>query len=135
MARTLGKNAVVTLDGDALTDYVSSTTFTRTAEALDTTVYGLGAKRYDPGLKDGTVSLEGVYDTTAVTGPGAIIRPLVGAAAVTFVWRPEGTGTTKPEAEVDVIVTSYEESSPAADYVRWTAELQMVEAIDDTPQS
>lgn len=135
MAEVLGVSQVVTIDGDALTGFITSSGMTRTAEALDVTVAGNTAKRYKPGLKDGTGTLEGVYDTTTVTGPGAILKPLVGGPAVDLVWRPEGTGSGKEQATVAVLVTSFEQTAPVADYVRWTAELQFVEAIDDTAQS
>lgn len=136
MSEVLGNLQVVTIDGDSLTGFVNSTTFTRTAEALDVTTAGRAAKKYLPGMKDGTASLEGVYDTTTVTGPGAILKPLIGQATpVLLVWRPEGTGSGKEESEVSVIVTSFEQTAPVADYVKWTAEIQFVDAVDDTPQT
>lgn len=135
MAFVAAKGVVVTIDGDDLSTYSNSVTFTRTADALDVTTFGHNSKVYISGLKDGTGSFEGIYDSTAMTGPGAVLRPLVGGLAVTLVYRPEGTGTTKPEAEVDVIVTSYEESAAVAETISWTCEFQMSDDIDDTPQS
>ncbi len=64
-----------------------------------------------------------------------MFRPLIGAAAVVLVYRPEGTGTTKPEAEAQALVNSYEESAPVADMITWTAEFQLSDSIDDTPQT
>ena len=54
---------------------------------------------------------------------------------MSLVYRPEGTGSGKPEAEVDVLVSSYEESAPVADMITFTAELQGSDDIDDTAQS
>ncbi len=135
MAFVHGKGTVVTIDGDDLSTYGVSITFTRTADSHDVTTFGKNSKVYQSGLKDGTASIEGIYDNTALTGPGAALRPLIGGAAVVLKYRPEGTGAGKPEAEVDVIVTSYEESSPVADMIKWTAELQLSDDIDDTAQS
>jgi hypothetical protein len=135
MAFVHGKGTAVTIDGDDLSAYANSVTFTRTADTHDVTTFGKNSKVYAPGLKDGTGSIEGIYDSTAMSGPSAVLRPLVGAAVVTLIYRPEGTGTGKPEAEVDVLVNSFEESAPVADMVTWTAEFQMSDDIDDTPQS
>jgi hypothetical protein len=130
-----GKGVVATLDGDDLSAYATSVTFTRTADTHDVTTFGHGSKVYFPGLKDGTGSIEGVYDSTTVTGPGAVLRPLVGADTVALVYRPEGTGTGKANAVVDVLINSYEESAPVADMITWTAEFQMSDDIVDTAQS
>lgn len=134
MAFVHGKGTVVKIGSTDISAYSNSVTFSRTADTHDVTCFGKTAKVYAPGLKDGTASIEGVYDNTAVSGPSALFRPLVGAASVVLVYRPEGTGTTKPEAEVAGLVNSYEESSPVADMVTWTAELQLSDTIDDTPQ-
>lgn len=134
MAFVHGKGTVVLVNGTNLSAYTNSVTFTRTADTHDVTTFGKNTKVYAAGLKDNTATLEGIYDNTAVTGPGAVLKPLVGAAGVTFLYRPEGTLTGKPEAEVTALVSSYEESSPVADMVTWTAELQLSDDINDTPQ-
>lgn len=134
MAFVHGKGTVVTIDGDDLSVYSNTVTFTRTADTHDVTTFGKNSKVYAPGLKDSTGTIEGFYDNTALTGPGAVLRPLVGAAAVTLVYRPEGTGSSKPEAEVDVLVTSYEESPAVNDMITFTVELQGSDDIDDTAQ-
>jgi hypothetical protein len=132
MAFVHGKGAAVSVDGDALGAFSNSITFGRTADTHDVTTFGKNSKVYAPGLKDGTATLEGIYDSTASTGPGAVLRPLIGAAAVEVVYEPEGTGSGKPIATVDVLVTSYEESAPVADMVTFTAELQLSDDIADT---
>ena len=123
MAEILGKNAIVTIDGDDISAYVKKVDFDREADALDKTTLGSGSKKYAGGLKDGKVALEGVYDSAA-GGPRDTIEPLLGTT-VTFVYKPEGTGTGKPSKTVSVVVTGYKESSPADDLIRWSAELQM----------
>lgn len=134
MSFVAAKGVVVNIDGDDLSTYSNSVTFTRTADALDVTTFGHSAKVYIAGLTDGTGSIEGIYDSTASTGPGAVLRPLVGADAVTLLYKPEGTGTGKPLATVDVVVTSYEESAAVAETIGWTCEFQMSDAIADTTQ-
>ena len=136
MATIHSKGVVLTLNGTALTGYSNSVTFTRTVDSHDVTVFGLNSKAYKTGLKDANATIEGFYDTTAMTGPPALFKSIIAAGdAVTLVYRPEGTGSAKPEAEVSVIVTSYEESAPVADMVMFSAELQCTGDIDDTAQS
>lgn len=132
MAFVHGKGTAVTIDSDNLSAFANSVTFTRTADSHDVTTFGKTAKVYQSGLKDGTANIEGIYDSTASTGPGAVLRPLVGGAAVELVYEPEGSGLGKPVATVDVIVTSYEETAPVADMITWTAELQLSDTIADT---
>jgi hypothetical protein len=135
MAFIHGKGTYVSVDSDDLSAYTNNVQFNRSADSHDVTCFGKNSKVYQSGLKDGTGTISGIYDSTAMSGPGAVLRPLVGGAAVTFVYRPEGTGTTKPEGEVDVIVTAYEETAPVADMVTWSATLQFSDDIDDTAQS
>lgn len=129
-----GKGTGVSIDGDDLSVYANNVQFNRAADNHDVTTFGKNSHVYAPGLKDGTATMSGIYDNTAGTGPSAVLRPLVGAAAVTFVYRPEGAGAGKPEAEVDVLVTAFEETSPVADMVTWSATLQLSDDIDDTVQ-
>jgi hypothetical protein len=134
MAFIHGKGAVVSIDGKAMSAYATSVKFSRTADNHDVTTFGKTAKVYQSGLTDGTASIDGVYDSTTVTGPGAVLRPMLGGAAVILIYRPEGTATGKPSASVNVIVTSYEETTPVADMITWTAALQFSDVITDTTQ-
>lgn len=132
MAFVHGKGTAISVGGHELGAYSNSVTFSREADTHDVTTFGKNSKVYAPGLKDGTASIEGIYDSTAGTGPGAVLRPLIGAAAVEMIYKPEGTGSGKPIATVDVLVTSYEESAPVADMITFTAELQLSDDIADT---
>ena len=130
---TLGADAVFLLDSEDLSDFIDTVTFTGSADSLDVTTYGNGGHRKRGGLTDGSISIGGVYDTTA-GGPRAIVKPLVGTVAA-FDWRPEGTGTGKPKSTGSVLVQNYVESSPVADIVRWTAALEIDGDVTDADQS
>lgn len=132
MAFVHGKGTAVSIDGDSLAAFSNSVTFTRTADTHDVTTFGKNSKVYASGLKDGTATIEGIYDNTASTGPGAVLRPLVGGAPVVLVYEPEGTGTGKPIATVDVVVNSYEETSAVAEMISWSCELQLSDDITDS---
>jgi hypothetical protein len=126
------KDTVVKLDSDDLSAYTNSTTFNRSADSHEVTTYGTDSKVYNGGLKDGTVTIEGFYDTSA-TGPEAIIEPLLGTT-VTFVFQVAGTGAGKPQKSCSVVVTSFNVSSPVADMVTWTAELQISGDVNEAAQ-
>lgn len=131
MAFVHGKGTAYTIDGEDLSVYSNSVTFTRTADTHETTTFGKNSKVFAAGLKDGTASMEGIYDNTALVSPGAVLRPLVGGAAVPFVYMVEGDATGKATESVQVLVTSFEETSPVADMVTWSCELQFSDDITD----
>lgn len=128
-----GKGTVVSLDGDTLSAFSNNVEFKRTADSHDVTTYGKNSHVYDGGLKDGTATITGIYDNTAGTGPRAVIQPLIGTV-VPLVYQPEGLGSGKPTETVDVLVTGYTQTSPVADMVTWTAELQMSDDVASTSQ-
>lgn len=132
MAFVHGKGAAVSIDGDDLSAFANNITFNRTADSHNVTTFGKTSKVYVSGLKDGTATITGIYDNTASTGPGAVLRPLVGGAAVPLVYEPEGTGASKPIATVDAVVTGYEETVPVADMVTFSASLQLSDDIVDS---
>lgn len=126
-----GKGTAVSLDGKDLSIYANSVKFSREADTHDVTTFGKNSKRYQSGLKDGTAEISGIYDNTAMTGPGAVLRPLVGGLEVPLLYMPEGDDTGKPEAAVSVIVDGYEETAPVADMVTWSASLQFSSDVVD----
>lgn len=129
-----GKDTVVTLGGDDLTDYSNNSQLEFSADSHDVTTYGKNAHVFRGGLKNGTASVSGFYDTTAMTGPRAVIQPLVGTV-VELVHQPEGAGTGKPQDVVDVLVTKYTQTHPVADMVTWTVELQFSDDVNSAAQS
>lgn len=133
MAFRHGKNTVVKLGADDLSAFTNSTAFNRSADAVDVTTYGKDSKVFIGGLKDCKVTIEGNYDDS-VGGPADVIEPLLGTA-VDFTFQPAGTGAGKAQKVVNVIVTAFNVSSPVADQVKWTCEMQGSDDVDDTPQT
>lgn len=135
MSAQHSKATVVTLGGDPVT-IANSTTYNRSRDVHDVTGYGANSKVYAPGLLDGTVTVEGIYDNAALTGTKAVVQAAFEAGTtIEFVYQPEGAGTGKPQNVCDVIVTAYNESSAVADMVQFTAELQITGDVDVTPQA
>jgi hypothetical protein len=133
MAKKHGKDTVVKLNSVDLSAFCNSSEFTRSADSHDTTTYGADDHAYDGGLGDAKVTIGGLYDDGA-TGPRATIEPLIGTK-VTFIRQPEGTGPGLAQDSCTVLVTSYVETSPVADMVTWSAELQVSGAVDSTDQA
>jgi hypothetical protein len=123
MARVHGKATVVTLGGSDLSVHSNTLEWSRKADKHDLTCFGVDDHVYQGGLGDGSAKVGGWYDSAAVTGPRAIIEPKVGTV-VACVYRPEGTGSGKPQDTVNALVEEYMESAPVADYVQWSASLQ-----------
>lgn len=130
MAFIHGKGTVVTLNAVDLSAYSTEIDWTQTADKHDVTAFGASAHVYQGGLLDGTATLKGTYDS-GTTGPGKTIRPLIGTT-VTLVYEPEGIAASKPVHTVTVLVTSFEETAPVADMIKWTCQLQFAGAVADT---
>lgn len=133
MAFVHGKSTVITLDGDDLSTFTTTSEFTRGADSHDVTTYGKNSHVFSGGLGKGSASMEGIYDNTASTGPRAIIEPLIGTVVV-LVRKPEGTGTGKPLDTVDVLVEEYVETNPVADMVTWSVKLTTSDDVASTTQ-
>jgi hypothetical protein len=133
MSKQHGKRLVVLLAGTNISQYCDSNEHSKKPDIHDTTTYGNDSHVKDGGLLDGTGSIGGLYDTTASTGPRALINPLVGTK-VTYIRRPEGTGAGLPQDSVTVVVGEYKETEPVADYARWTLGLEYSGDVNSTPQ-
>jgi hypothetical protein len=135
MAKVHSKRTVVTVDGDDLSQYTNTSEYTRTGDEHDTTTYGPDdARTFDKGLTNGQFTMGGFYDSTASTGPRAVLDPLVDSGAVTVVRRPQGTGAGLPQDSFSGLCTEYKESSPVADYITWTATFRISGVVNSAAQ-
>jgi hypothetical protein len=134
MAKVHGKVTFISLDGDDLSQYCDNSELKFEADEHDVTTYGNDGHIFLGGLTSGTVTVSGKYDSTASTGPRAVLLPLRGTVVV-LIHRPEGTGASLPQDEVDVLVKSYVQTHPVADYIMWSVELTMSGDVDSAAQS
>lgn len=128
-----GRHTFVSLDGNDLSIYVTTSQIEKNSDKHDVTTYGKDDHVYSGGLGDGAFTMSGIYDSTASVGPRAVIEPLRGTV-VELIRRPEGTGAGKPQDKVDVLVEKYVETNPVADMVTWSCDLQPSDSIDTTVQ-
>lgn len=133
MAFVHGKSTFISLGGDDLSTFTDASELNLSADSHDVTTYGKNSHVYAGGLKDGKATMSGTYDNTAVTGPRAVIKPLIGTV-VELIRQTEGAGSGKPQDKVDVLVTGYVETNPVADMVKWSCEMQLSDDVDSTAQ-
>jgi hypothetical protein len=131
MAYAHGRSTFISLGGDEIKCTTSS--LETMVDKHDVTVYGAEVHDFDRGLGNGTATLGGIYDSGAA-GPPALIKAVLGTK-VAFVRRPEGTGSGLPEQTATVLVEKYTETSPVADMVTWSLDLQLTTAVVETTQS
>lgn len=134
MAFVHGKSTYVSVDGNDISAYADTSTFTEGSDVHDLTTYGKDDHVHEGGLGTGGFTISGSYDNTAGTGPRAIFKARRGQTCA-VVRRPEGTGSGKPQDAFDGVLASYVETSPVADFVKWSAEFTISDAIDDTAQA
>lgn len=133
MAQTHGKDTVIILDGKDLSGFGTQVTWEKTPDIHDTTTFGKSAHLKQGGLLDGKAGLEGIYDNTVVTGPRAVLNPIVGQTK-TLIFRGEGTGAGKPQDSVSVVVGKYVQTHPVADMVKWAVDLEFSDVVTSTTQ-
>jgi hypothetical protein len=121
MAKAKGKDAEIELDATDISAYVSNIGYEESADEEDVTTLGNDSHVRGATLEDGTISLEGWYETGA-TGPREVVKPLIGTV-VAFAYRPEGTGAGLPEETGNVLVQNYTETAPVAGHITWAANL------------
>lgn len=127
-----GRKTFLSLNGSDLSPFCTNSALEKTSDKHDITVYGLDDHTYSGGLKDGTATMSGIYDNTAA-GPKAIVDPLIGQV-VTLIRRPDGTGTGKLQESLNVLVMKYNETSPVADMVTWSCDMQKSGPVTKTTQ-
>ena len=92
---------------------------------------GDSGARFIPGLQDGLFSLSGLFDSTASSGPDAVLGALrPHDAAVGFEYGPEGTATGAVKYSGQCWVVSYELRSRVGRLVEWGASLQVDGVVD-----
>jgi hypothetical protein len=137
MSKVHAKDTYVSLNGVNLSLSTNASELTSEADSHDVTCYGADGHDFEGGLLTGTASMSGIYDNdtapSSAAGPRAVIMPLVGTR-VTYVRRPEGTGSGKPQDSATVLVQKYNESNPVADMIKWSVDLQVCGVITPTTQ-
>jgi len=134
VAKQHGRHTVITVDGSDISAYCRTSSYEKNADVHDVSGYGDDDKRKSGGQRDNKFTCGGVYDTTAGTGPRAVLHAEVGnTLAVTR--QVEGAGTGKPNDAFNAVLTKYVETSPVDDMVTWSAEFDVDGEVTTTAQA
>ena len=119
-----GKDTKVYVNGYDLSDMFRASSIPAAAGTAETTTYGKSDKAFIAGLKEATLSVEGLFDGDA-NKVDAVLQSILGASAKS-IWTilPGGDVFDGRGVGVEGIETSYEVSSPIEDAVQVTAEAQ-----------
>lgn len=125
-----GKNTVVLFNATDMSAYLKEASASQAVETSDVTAFGASAKSYIVGLKDGTVSLTGMFDGTSGASDAIFAGALAASAGVLSVF-PEGAALGKRGMTASIHETSYNLSSPVTDVVSASAEMQATGGVDN----
>lgn len=135
MAFVHGKASVFKIEDSGgtlrdLTAYTTDVNFPRDIDMAETSTFGNTYKTFIQGLANASFSISGRYDSTATTGPDAVLSSLVGAAnPSTFEYGPEGGTSGKIRFTGDVWMSNYEITSSIGDVVGFSAQFQAATQI------
>lgn len=117
-----GKGTSVLLDEFDLSSYFNSADVSQTTETAETTAFGATSKSYLVGLRDGTLSLSGMW-AADTDGSDEELSAILGSATTPIVTVQYNSGTIGNRATLaKAHETSYSVSSPVADVVTITAD-------------
>jgi hypothetical protein len=132
-----GKSTKVYFDQYDLSPYLNDVSVQQSADASETTSFGQSAKTYIAGLQDAKITAKGMFDGVSTDGSDVILPPTLGSTSDSTVsYFPDGfvdasAGSARVAKLARVLSTSYEVSSPVADIVSISAELQADGLVDD----
>jgi len=126
---THGKEAVIKVaDSGAtlrdLSSVLNTATLSREVETAETSALGSDDKSYIPGLRDATISVEGMADTTTSGYFDGIL-----GSSTTFEFYPAGEGAGNVKYSGACILTSFETGAELGGAVTVSGEFQVSGAI------
>ena len=126
---THGKEAVIKVaDSGAtlrdLSDVLNTATLSRGVETAETSTLGDDDKTYIPGLRDATISVEGMADTTTSGYFDGIL-----GLTTTFEFYPAGEGAGQVKYSGSCILTSFETGAELGGAVTVSGEFQVTGAV------
>lgn len=132
MAFTHGKDSVFKLDDSGgtlrtLSQYIDEVSGLPGGRDLaEVTAFGDAGTKSIPGLQDVGFSISGHFDSTATTGPNAVINSLrTATATASFEYGPEGGTTGKVKFSGECWLEEYEVESSVGDKVSFSAEFKV----------
>jgi hypothetical protein len=134
-----GKNAVFKLDDSGgtlrtLTSYADSVSGLPGARKLsETTAFGDSGDKNIPGLQSVKFTAKGHFDSTATTGPIAVLNGLrTATATATFEYGPEGSSTGNIKYTGECWLEDYSVDATVKEKVSWSASFMVDGTVTST---
>lgn len=112
-----------------LSAFLTSSGMPASADTAEVTTGGSTSKKYIPGLKDGTIPIEGPWDAVV----DGYLWGILGMERA-FQYRPAGTGTGLVQYAGQAILQSYEPDTPVDDAGSFSGEFQITGDVTRTLQ-
>jgi len=125
MAFRHGKDTHFTLDDTDLTLRLDEVSMPDEIQAAESTVFGQGAKSFQPGLEEATISLSGKYQADVEELYASIKAKQRVGTLIPWIYGPEGPGEGRRRRTGEGVVTSFETSNPVGDIVSFDIEIQV----------
>lgn len=126
---THGKVTKVLINGQDASSWLNSVTFDASADAVDTTVYALGDKRYIAGQGDGTISMSGFFDASTAEASAVVGSALGGSTDHVVSIFPAGNTVGAPALLAHAIPTAYAPDAPVSDAVSISLDFQANDGV------
>jgi len=130
MAFVHGKSTGVLFSGSNLSSYFNEASVSQDVETAEVTAFGNSAKAYITGLKDGTISLSGMFDGQQNAVDDVLSSAVGSEASAPVTIAPDGATYGKVSISGAALETSYEISSPVGDVVSASLEVQVSGGVD-----
>lgn len=124
MPFTHGINTDLYWGGFDVTGFFKSAGIDMNRDTAETTAFGSTSKTYIGGLVDGTISAEGMYDSTAVNGEDVALQAALAAATADISMWPEGDVLGNFGFAMRALQTKYAITSSTDDVNQVSAEAQ-----------
>jgi len=121
MSTAHGTKAKLSLNAIDFSPYLKETGQDQSIDKAETTVLASTAKSYIPGLPDGTIPLDGLFDPTI----DAAIATAIAAGSVAFIYQPQGATSGLPKYTGNGFFTKYSMKTNTTDAGSWSGEFQI----------
>jgi hypothetical protein len=127
-----GKSGRLLLDDLALSGYLKGWEHSTEREMADVTIEGDSGHKFIPGLDNGSLSLDGVFDNTAAAGgQDESLDTARGASTASVITAaPDGFALGKRVIPISARESNYAASSPVGDAVTFAASWQSEGEVD-----
>lgn len=123
MASSHGSNCEFFANGYVLTTFLNSASPSASRDAAETTTFGNTSKTYIPGLKDTTLSMEGIYDGAANAVDDVLSTSLLSTPTGIATYCPFGDNSVGSIAyTLSYMHTTYEINTDVGDVAQISAE-------------